>query len=303
MKKLRNTKASRAFTLIELLVVIAIIAILAGLLLPALSSAKEKAKRTSCMNNLKQMGIAMHMYTGDNNNYMPLLKWSTNGSIWYPYEMARFTATNLMTMGWENLGLLYASKLIPDPRIFYCPSNPKDSTSEYSYDYYVSGNNPTWPFGMFDNVAPGGNTYVSSGYSYYPQNNALDPGIAIPGLASVGNVQLPTVNPENKSGTTMVPPATEAVGEWNVLQPYREDGLNPIKAVAADNVGSYTHIFHLKGTYVTGLNALFVDGHVAWQSAEANPTLFDTNGVWSAIDNNTKIDGQTDTRYLMYSWQ
>jgi len=54
---------------------------------------------------------------------------------------------------------------------------------------------------------------------------------------------------------------------------------------------------------ITGLNALFVDGHVAWQSAEANPTLFDTNGVWSAIDNNTKIDGQTDTRYLMYSWQ
>ena len=70
--RLQPDFAGRAFTLIELLVVVAIIAILAAMLLPALSSSKATAKRIQCLNNLRQMVIAAHVYTGDNSDFYPI---------------------------------------------------------------------------------------------------------------------------------------------------------------------------------------------------------------------------------------
>ena len=104
-----------SFTLIELLVVIAIIAILAAILLPALNSARERGRTASCINNLKQFGVASASYTADYDGYViaTTIKGASGDVGWYLY------LSDGKNEEYKNLGY------IKDHNVYRCPSNPK----------------------------------------------------------------------------------------------------------------------------------------------------------------------------------
>jgi prepilin-type N-terminal cleavage/methylation domain-containing protein/prepilin-type processing-associated H-X9-DG protein len=116
-------RLSRAFTLIELLVVIAIIAILAGLLLPALSKAKQRAWTTSCSSDLKQIALGMRMFSDDNQEHFP----QSGGTVGW-----NLTDPNSPTNGWMQQIYSY----VLSTNVYHCPGNnqlPAPYRSPFNY--------------------------------------------------------------------------------------------------------------------------------------------------------------------------
>jgi len=116
----------KAFTLIELLVVIAIIAILAAMLLPALAAAKRKAQKINCTNNLKQVGLALRIWEGDNGDKYPMaVSKSSGGASDFVCHTSGATAPNAPASGKlvPGMAFMVMSNELSTPKVLFCPSD------------------------------------------------------------------------------------------------------------------------------------------------------------------------------------
>lgn len=253
----------RGFTLIELLVVIAIIAMLLAILMPALGSVKERAKRVVCASNLKQMsiGIATYAATYDDNIPHPLFNDYDGAYSWpaffaYQINPAATDEDNKITSKPYNLAYLFDSGIITEPKLFYCPSAPKgvDELGVYwQYEDYVG--DLAWPFTSDPDRYHANNVRV--GYSYIPQGRTRE-------MLSNGEY-----------GYTVVKKMVD---------------LNSRAVMVTDALSTLGALSHKGGmNKPAGVNGLFGDGHASFCN---NKEAFDER-LWDPSPNTDVINFRT----------
>ncbi|MFN3648314.1 MAG: type II secretion system protein [Armatimonadota bacterium] len=161
----------RAFTLLELLVTVAILSVLAGMLFPVCAQVREKARQSTCLSNLRQVGMGLQMYLQDSDDCLPDTPWADLQFTPSPPAPAGPGPSSLRP--YTRLGCLVAAfePYIRDPRVWLCPSIPA----------YAGGS--AWSDGLYGAYRVGGRDYPERGLSNYLSAKLAEPDPAKPRCA------------------------------------------------------------------------------------------------------------------------